>query len=333
MKNIHKQFVQLGRQRNQLTYKLLALLPEINEKKIFLKHGCNSIVEYAGKFGGLTREVVKKTLKVHKDVEDKPHLKVAIEKVGIHKVGIVSGAATKETEKSFAKIAETMDKASLQILSKEVRNNGSDVSVQANKDTQISSCKASPVKMNIDLDEEMQFLFLKLKKEFDKELSNKEALKKMLSELGEYRQEGKVMQSDNRNTKQQKIENVTKIPGEIRDKSNKKLSRYIPVKVKKAALAKTGGRCAYPGCNKPVELFHHRERFSETKNHSSIIPLCKCHHEFAHNGLIINEQKDPKYWQLAIPWTNRNLAEKQTTIKPQKGYADTFYQLYKQGAL
>jgi len=341
MKNIHKQFVQLGRQRNQLTYKLLALLPEINEKKIFLKHGCNSIVEYAGKFGGLSQEVVKKALKVHKDVEDKPHLKAAIEKVGIHKVGIISGAATKKNEKILAETVENAPTKSVQMLSKEIRNSNCQ---------QLHSCQAAPVKMSIELDDEMQFQFLKLKKKFGENLSNREALRKMLSELEENhqntknkkdiqnKQQSKTIKTNNSNTKQQNQGNVTNFCVEIRDKKTKSLrstkttSRYISVKIKKAALAKTGGKCAYPNCNKPAEIFHHCERFAETKNHSSIIPLCKCHHEFAHNGLIKNEKQEPKEWQLAIPWSCDKSEQKQT-IKPKKSYADTFYLLHKQGAL
>jgi len=361
--NLHKQFVKLGRQRNQLTYQLLALLPEINNKKIYLKHGCNSIVEYAGKFGGLSREVVKKALKVHKDVEDKPHLKAAIEKVGIHKVGIISGAATKENEKVLAETIQNAPTKTVQMLSKEIRNSGCK---QADYG-ELIPCQAAPTKMSIDLDEEMQFRFLKLKKKFGEDLSNREALRKMLNELVEYKQGGEIQKSGshknrheqklattNRNTKQQNSKIVQNFCVEIRDKNietlqsdnspkklitksieknsknrnQKTVSRYIPVNIRKKALAETNGKCSYPGCNKPAELFHHRGRFAETKNHSSVIPLCKCHHDYAHNGLIINEQKDTKYWHLAIPWSGV-----QTTIKPKKGYADTFYLLYKQGAL
>jgi len=359
MKNLHKQFVQLGRQRNQLTYKLLALLPEINEKKIYLKHGCNSIVEYAGKFGGLSRDVVKKALKVHKDVEDKPHLKAAIEKVGVHKVALISKVSTKENEKVLAETVENSNRSTVVELSKELRNqakiNSTNIETAKQKiATELPKCQAAPSKLNIDLDEESQFLFLKLKKKLGETLNNKEALKKMLRELAKLKKlevsvcdnlKNKNEHKPQRSTKQQKQKSSKYFPGKIFDKNNNNFknkqlkttsiketkSRYIPVKIRKEALSKTKGKCAYPNCNKPADLFHHRERFSEIKNHSSIIPLCKCHHEFAHNGLIKNEQQEPEKWQLAIPWSCDKNEQKQT-IQPQKSYADTFYLLHKQGA-
>ncbi len=80
----------------------------------------------------------------------------------------------------------------------------------------------------------------------------------------------------------------------------KKISRYIPSKIKQQALAESDNRCAYPKCTHPAEIFHHTDRYAENKNHSSIIPLCKRHHQFAHNGLIKNEKENPDNWGLTL---------------------------------
>lgn len=254
MKDIHKQFVQLGRKRNKITYKLLALLPKIFEKEIYRKHGCATIYEYAGRFGGLSHGVVEKTLKLEEKLVDKPELQAAIETQGVHKVAIVANVATPETDKAWADKVENMSKRSLQELSREVRG--------------------KKEKIKIELDEEMEFLFLKLKKEMGIS-SNKEALRQILKS-------------------QQKPQVVTKNTGEKRDNSSKSCSRHISA----ARKREVDDCCVFPGCNKPAEILHHCKRFAKQKSHDSVVGLCREHHEFAHNGLVINEHQDPSSWKV-----------------------------------
>lgn len=77
-------------------------------------------------------------------------------------------------------------------------------------------------------------------------------------------------------------------------------SRYIPVKVKKFITAEHAGRCAYPGCQKLPEIYHHTRRFALFSNHDPdfLAPLCKNHERLAHHGLIENEERPPKRWQV-----------------------------------
>ena len=256
MKDIHKQFVKLGRERNLITYKLLALLPKIFESKIYREHGCATIEEYAGKFAGLSPGVVKKALKLDEKLEDKPCLQAAIETQGVHKVAIVANLATPETDEVFADKVQHMSTSALQELSRDVRG--------------------KKEKIKIELDEEMEFMFLKLKKQLGIS-SNKEALRQILKT-------------------QQKPQIVTKNTAEKRDNSKKPCSRHVPVAKKRQA----GDHCSFPGCNKPAEIFHHRERFADNKSHDSVVALCREHHEYAHNGLIANEHDDPSIWKLKI---------------------------------
>ncbi len=241
---IHKKFVQLGRKRNRITYQLLALLPEIYKSEIYRGHGCATIYEYAGKFAGLSHGVVEKALKLDRKLEDKPCLQKAIETQGVHKVAIVANIATKETDEMWADKVENMSKSSLAELRREVRGD------------------VKP-KVTIELDDEMEFMLLKFKKESGIQ-NNKEALRTLL-----------------RKTTQQKGGVVAKCPGTKRDKPSKTLSRYIPAKQRRQLSEK----CSHPGCNRPSEVIHHRDRFSTSKSHDSITPLCKIHHEFAHNGI------------------------------------------------
>ncbi|MBU0768563.1 MAG: hypothetical protein KJ687_05695 [Proteobacteria bacterium] len=359
--SLHHEFVKLGRERNKITYKLLSLLPKIYQSQIYKKYGCATIHEYAGKFGGLSNGVVSKALKLHENLKDKPFLQKAVESQGIHKVAILAKIATPETDRAFADKVENMSKAGVQALSKEIRHNSrfraenenenknkienenKNVNVNVNEnenenecaiftynpDTLNTSnlsqkCHAAPTKMTIELDDETQFLFLKLKKEL-KVNSNKEALKLMLQKL--INRSVKFYQNIN-------PEKVQNFPGEkMDDRSeilpnnqsdninkapcccipthiNKANSRYIPASIKKSALQKSNFRCAYPGCNKPAEVFHHTNRYADSRNHESVICLCRDHHEFAHNGIIKNEKSNPQCWELNLTRQSTLFADK-----------------------
>jgi hypothetical protein len=272
MKNLHKQFVQLGRERNRITYKLLALLPQINEQKIYQQHGYANIYEYAARIAGLSSGVVSKALKLEEKLKDKPHLQKAVETQGINKVGIVVGLATKENEKELAEKVIHMSKPALQEYSKEARG------------------KAT-TKWQVELDEEMMFMFLGLKKKFGKNLSNKECLRKILEEMNE---------NQTKNTKPQpQAQKIQEIPGDF-SKPRMKITRYIPVHNKR----NLSDKCSHPNCHRPVEIIHHVNRFSTNPNHKNLTSLCKYHHEFAHNG--ITEPLQPadhlyrKYRQVAL---------------------------------
>jgi len=266
MKNLHKQFVQLGRERNRITYKLLALLPKIDELKIYQKHGYSNIYDYAARIAGLSPGVVSKALKLDEKLSDMPHLQKAVETQGINKVGIVAGLATQENEKNLAEKVMHMSKPALQEYSKEVRG----------------KITAS---WKVELDEKMMFVFLKLKKQLGKNLSNKECLRKILEMMEENaevkkksklrKQVGRVVEICGEKSKSQgQAKKTAKIPGE-------KVSRYIPVH-KKEVLSE---HCAHPGCHRPADVIHHPDLFSRCHHHENLKPLCKQHHEFAHNGV------------------------------------------------
>jgi len=110
----------------------------------------------------------------------------------------------------------------------------------------------------VELDEEMMFMLLKLKRKFGKNLSNKECLRKVL----------RKMQDPQKQAKKSK-----KIPGKI----SRTVSAY-----QKSQLPT---QCSHLGCHRPAEIIHHPKRFSEKPNHEDLRVLCKLHHEFAHNGI------------------------------------------------
>lgn len=276
--NLHQQFVELGRARNKLTYELLHILPEIYAQEIHLQKGYPNIYEYAGKLAGLSKSVVQKVLRAEPHLEEKPRLKEAIAKVGIHKVDMVARIATPENEAAWAEKVENMSKPALQELAKEVRMKEVEKSLPG-ENFSFGKCDAPPQKMTIDMDEEMQFLFLRLKNRHGKNLSNKAAMKILLKRLvaEEF--------SEKKTRKSKKIVKVT---------------RYIPAERKREAMAETQGQCSYPRCGRPAEQIHHPDRFSEVRSHKNLKPVCRIHHEFAHNGLIEEERSGVEEWRLGF---------------------------------
>jgi hypothetical protein len=77
-------------------------------------------------------------------------------------------------------------------------------------------------------------------------------------------------------------------------------SRHIPVKQKKKINKKYHNLCAYPSCNKKAEEIHHQIPYAISKSHDKIVPLCKIHHQFMHNNLVMNSDKDPHFWKLQL---------------------------------
>jgi predicted nucleotidyltransferase len=421
MENLHKKFVEMGRKRNKLLNEMLAILPEINESGIWKKHA-ESIIEYAGKYGGISKSAVMKRLRLEKYLKQKPKLKEAILTAGVNKVDMIARIATPETDAIFADKVNHMSKSAVATLAQELkwhlregeiggnkgevglREDGIEINktevglskidinkekgdlnkdeIEINKaEASLSKiilgksellCRAKPIKIRLELDEEGSFLLMKLKQKWG--VSDKEAMKILLQQAvarefpakrvaikamtTQVAKKAKVITGENFNRLKNgesmikktnikitgekinrlsngepmaKKENIKitgdeiesqkgnikvtrneietekehiKITGEkinrlkngesITKKENIKITgenfnRYINAYTKRAVLARKNGRCDYPNCNKPAVHFHHTERFMTSRSHKSIKPLCKDHHEFAHNGLIQNE--------------------------------------------
>ncbi|MBI2634780.1 HNH endonuclease [Candidatus Peregrinibacteria bacterium] len=321
-KILHRKFVQLGLAKRKLTYELLTILPEIFESGIWKKYS-SSIYEYAGKFGGLSRSMVEKRLSLEKDLKDKPKLKEAIKEAGVYKVAMVAKITTPELDWAMADKVINMSKSAVQTLSKELRQES------LLTENTIKNCSAEPELIKIELDKEMSFMFMKLKKKLGKDLGNKDVMRIILNKMvGEEKgffwrtkksAQQKPRQCKNLLGEKEILKRVQDDIAQVKDGTimirddisvgtamvrqahhDKPVPRHIPAPKKREELAKTNGHCAYPNCNHPPENWHHRDRFSQSKNHDSAVPLCKNHHEFMHNGLVKNELSEPKNWQIDL---------------------------------
>ncbi|MEK7085494.1 MAG: hypothetical protein AAB953_00575 [Patescibacteria group bacterium] len=319
---LHNEFVRLGGMRLKLKNKMLAILPQIYESGIWKKYA-GSIVEYAGKYGDIAQTTTRKRLRLESNLDDLPCLKAAIEKVGVHKVAMVAKIATPETDQALAESILNMSKAAVQSLSKELRakhqaknvNDGQQLAFfdyDSTRQNQEPLCKAVAINKKIELDEESTFLFMKLKAKLGKQLSDKEFLKLILEERAKQEFQNEAT------TKEMKTSDYKSITGDTFPET-----RYIHANKKREVIAKTNGKCTYPGCNLPCEILHHPDRYSESKSHDSVITLCKIHHEFAHNNLIQNETQLADQWRISV------IKEPATKISQ----ADILYKKYRREAL
>lgn len=308
-KELHKEFVALAFDIIKMKNRLMGLLLEIYERGIYKGQGCRTIYEYGFKYARLSKEVIDKALRTLKHLHDKPCLRKAIETEGIHKVAMVATIATPETDKVLASHVENMSKAALFEFSKELRHGHEE-------------CMAVAKKVTIELDQEMQVLFLRLKEKYAKDCFNGEALKVMLKKLDSsensvpgnetvtqksipgnviFHKSSSVKTTDESQESAQLRDAATSEPTNPFELQSPKIpSRYIPVAVKRKIFAKYGEKCAYPNCPNPPHQLHHRVPFSFRRSHDSVMPLCRVHHEFAHNGVIKYELSEPEKWKLGI---------------------------------
>ena len=77
-------------------------------------------------------------------------------------------------------------------------------------------------------------------------------------------------------------EEKARIKIELEEKQG--VSRHIPNKVRQILQREYGDRCGVNGCVRRAANFHHKIRFSDSKNHSpyNLLPVCKGHHILAH---------------------------------------------------
>ncbi len=274
--NLHQEFKKLAFDISEMKKKLIFLLLEIYEKEIYKEHGCATIYEYAFKYARLSKERVQKALRTLKNTENFPELRKEIATAGLDKVALVVKLATPENEKMLVQHVNTMPTPVLQQYAKEIRHG-----------------KCITPKMTIELDEEMQIIFNQLKKKYN--TSNQETLRIILKNVSEDVSPKKI---------------------KARKTSDAHLpSRPPSIQKKREVDERSNGKCEYPNCTKPIENYHHTVPFAFSHSHDSLVGLCKIHHEFCHQGVVLNELQQPENWELST--------------KPNRSLFDNLYLGYK----
>jgi hypothetical protein len=298
--DLHQKFQHLAKQKRILTNKLLALLPEIYESGIYKKY-TRTIHGYAMQFAQIPESVVNKTLNLESKLQNKPLLKESISEFGIHKVSLVESIVTPENEKIMVEKLKSMSSKAIQTMAKEIR-----------KSENLRT-------FNFTVTNHTQKLFSTVKKLLNvSDLSDDKVFERMLEYIvvarnAEYAEVSEITTEATEIVVTSKVvqnstNTTTATNFKVAQNSNatpKTNNRYIAAKTKMKIKQKYDNKCSYPDCNKKTEHLHHIERFSKCKNHNKLVPLCKIHHEFAHNNLIANEFDSPEYWKLNFaPTTN-----------------------------
>jgi len=239
--------------------KFVALLPEIERRRLYRQHGFASIFEYAAKVGGVGRKTVEYIFQVQKHIKDKPALQKALPKVGVHKIRTIATIATKENQVELAKKVQTMSKPALELYARE------------QKAPKIGIPPGGKMKiLSFYVDEAVELELRKLKN--DNETFN-DVMKKLLK-----------LQPKQPQPKPQK-----------NPRPANPYARQASTKKRRETLESTNGKCSVPGCNRPAEEIHHERPWAIFKSHKNLKPLCKAHHELAHQSESVIDQKFRKY--------------------------------------
>ncbi len=336
-KELYKRCLEAGQNARKWLKVFAGLLPEVERRELYKKHGFHSIFEFAAKLAGLRRENVVEILRVYNKVEDKPALKKLFEsgEQGWAKIKEVASVANKETDGLWAKRVKTLSKQSVRELAKSEREkivaHHSGALLQEEVEIRVPvragagfERKSITIQLDPDIYAQLIDLKAKLEKKGKEPIDYNEVIKKILSSFN-FEKENLIPYQEvihrcpecRKNTiksecgdielNEKDLKNRGKV-GEsviLEDKKEiktNKPSRYIPAKVKKIIQLKHGKGCSYPGCKKPAKVLHHTKRFAldPSPDPDFLKPLCKTHHELCHGAAVHGEDGDAGQWKLSL---------------------------------
>lgn len=281
--------------------KFEALLPEVYRRRLYKKRNCASIHEFASKLAGMSHEKVDRILQLSQKLEDKPKLREVFEsgEVGYSKVAKVAYIAKPETEEIWAERVKNESRLAIELAVEKEREK----QVSGNREETVpgnSSQPEKPTKWNtmsfkISKEDEIEFKAIKQKIEkFSGEtLSAGETFSKILKLV-----KGMQISKEIKSVPEEKTvihlcpECVAKKAQEAAQRG--KVSRYVPISVKRLVLARQNSRCAHPECTNPPAELHHINGYTLTEAYGpGWIPggphspegleyLCKDHHAETH---------------------------------------------------
>lgn len=104
--------------------KFIGLLPEVEQRHLYLKEGFTSIFEFAAKLGGVSREQVQRVLQLHQRFESTPQLRHALisGQVSVHKLARIASTATPENQEFLLHQSQLLSKSALEVLVKDMKS-------------------------------------------------------------------------------------------------------------------------------------------------------------------------------------------------------------------
>lgn len=263
---------QLGSTAKTAVGAFLALLPEAEERQVYLDHGMRDIFEFAAKVGGISKEQVQRVLQLNKRYTDTPLMQELLlsGKVSVHKLARVASVVTPNNQEFWASKTQLLSSQALATL---VKDSVHVHSVNPNKTAKV------PQSDELQLSPKIRERLLTMQ---NKGLN----LNNILEDLLDQREE-------------QIQQELTAVGGEMSTSkatgnTQKTASRYIPAKVKRILKQEFGAKCSMETCTNVSTTIHHTRRFSLNLSHNPLYlaPLCKSHHEIAHSiDLKVSQRK------------------------------------------
>jgi len=142
----------------------------------------------------------------------------------------------------------------------------------------------------MQIDNDTEFELRKFKQKLEKERKEPVDWNSTLKEMAKratyenIKEEKPLKELVKKASKEKQVRPILIVKKESASEPRTKTTRYIPSKIKHELNKNYSGHCAYHGCNKPAENIHHKDGYSITKTHENLIPLCKTHHDFAHQS-------------------------------------------------
>jgi hypothetical protein len=278
-RDFYKYCCQVGSEARKWKNQFVSLLPEVARRGLHKKYGFATVVEFAAKIGGVGKSTVEAVFQVEKHVKDKPVLKNLIPKVGLAKVRTVATIATNDNQKELAEKIENMTKAALQLYVRDIRQQRENETCQIRAGSEVR-IESTRVNLNFNVDRATELKLRIFKQKLEKKKREAVEWNDVMNELLAIAESANAPKKVVRKTSAKKPIFA------------KPATRYIPVQIRHELEEKYKGGCAYEGCDKPAQIYHHKDRWALTKSHKNLQPLCRAHHELAHRGLL-NEIINP----------------------------------------
>lgn len=289
--------------------RFIGLLPEVNARKLYEKK-FSSIFHFAAIVAGVSREQVSRAISLAEKFADMPHLFGLLVNgiVSVNKLRKVVSIATIENEVELANLVQTLSKAALETLVRDIQiekvQNRESATVLGElkiktglfeiKNAEISGpgtrsiypmATTEPFEYvsNPPLNNQVKRKLNELaEKHIDINQFIEEALIRREQEIA------KEKQTLAEKAEQKVIEQMTE---------QKVVSTYIPVATRRLFKKEFGTKCAKPFCKNDAQEIHHTNRFSISGIHDPryMAPLCKNHHQIAHS---IDANVTVKRWKL-----------------------------------
>ncbi|MDP2643170.1 MAG: hypothetical protein Q8P62_04995 [Candidatus Peregrinibacteria bacterium] len=291
------------------------LLPEVFKRKLYEKKGFHSIFEFSKKLAGMSEEQVRLVLNLEKRFETMPALRSLLTtgKVSVNKLSRIVSIAKPGNEMFLATQVQILSKNAVETLVRDEKFATGNYSKNETKNMNFANRNSDSensenfgnIIMNFEYQDGLQKSFFDSKIVpgqmcFDtkntKSNSDKNTLNlshEVQEKLLELQEKGidinellkEFLQKREQEIAQKKEEISQKI---LEREEEKPVTRHIPASVKRILYSEHGTKCSMKNCQKPSEQIHHTQRFSASRSHDPryLAPLCKDHHEIAHNADI-----------------------------------------------